>query len=165
MGRESTWAARGGDRSAGDGSLRLRQIETLVERAPHDCALDRAAERRDRSKIVDRAHPARRKHRFAGVHGERPDAVEVGSDGIAAHVREHEPGDIQALEPLERVPQREIVIRPGGRELRFVAQDYIRGFVLPNFYFHLTTAYGILRHCGVELGKQDYLGKIPMERF
>lgn len=53
--------------------------------------------------------------------------------------------------------QREIVIRPGGRELRFVAQDYIRGFVLPNFYFHLTTAYGILRHLGVPLGKTDYL--------
>jgi len=52
---------------------------------------------------------------------------------------------------------REIVIRPGGRELTFVARDYIRGFVLPNFYFHLTTAYGILRHLGVPLGKMDYL--------
>ncbi|MBN7138234.1 hypothetical protein A7A76_03910 [Lysobacter enzymogenes] len=53
--------------------------------------------------------------------------------------------------------EREIVIRPGGRELSFVARDYIRGFVLPNFYFHLTTAYGILRHLGVPLGKMDYL--------
>lgn len=53
--------------------------------------------------------------------------------------------------------EREIVIRPGGRELKFVARDYIRGFVLPNFYFHLTTAYGILRHQGVPLGKLDYL--------
>ncbi|QWP75041.1 DUF1993 domain-containing protein [Lysobacter sp. K5869] len=53
--------------------------------------------------------------------------------------------------------EREIVIRPGGRELTFVARDYIRGFVLPNFYFHLTTAYGILRHLGVPLGKMDYL--------
>ncbi|QQP97470.1 DUF1993 domain-containing protein [Lysobacter enzymogenes] len=53
--------------------------------------------------------------------------------------------------------EREIVIRPGGRELTFIARDYIRGFVLPNFYFHLTTAYGILRHLGVPLGKMDYL--------
>ncbi|SDY21431.1 hypothetical protein SAMN04487939_101279 [Lysobacter sp. yr284] len=53
--------------------------------------------------------------------------------------------------------EREIVIRPGGRELSFLARDYIRGFVLPNFYFHLTTAYGILRHLGVPLGKTDYL--------
>lgn len=53
--------------------------------------------------------------------------------------------------------EREIVIRAGGRELRFVARDYIRGFVLPNFYFHLATAYGILRHLGVPLSKTDYL--------
>jgi hypothetical protein len=34
--------------------------------------------------------------------------------------------------------------------------------VLPNFYFHLTAAYTILRHCGVELGKRDFLGGIPL---
>lgn len=53
--------------------------------------------------------------------------------------------------------EREIVIRPGGRELKFSAQDYIRAFVLPNFYFHITTAYGILRNQGVGLGKMEYL--------
>ena len=36
--------------------------------------------------------------------------------------------------------------------------DYLVGFALPNFYFHATTAYDILRHCGVELGKRDFLG-------
>jgi hypothetical protein len=41
--------------------------------------------------------------------------------------------------------------------------DYLNHFVLPNFYFHLTAAYAILRHNGVELGKQDYLGAIPMQ--
>lgn len=41
--------------------------------------------------------------------------------------------------------------------------DYLNHFLLPNFYFHLTAAYAILRHCGVELGKQDYLGGIPMK--
>ena len=40
--------------------------------------------------------------------------------------------------------------------------DYLNHFVLPNFYFHLTTAYDILRQCGVELGKRDYMGAIPM---
>jgi hypothetical protein len=40
--------------------------------------------------------------------------------------------------------------------------DYLNHFVLPNFYFHLTTAYDILRHNGVELGKRDYLGAIPL---
>jgi hypothetical protein len=40
--------------------------------------------------------------------------------------------------------------------------DYLNHFALPNFYFHLTTAYDILRHCGVEIGKRDFLGVIPM---
>jgi uncharacterized protein len=41
--------------------------------------------------------------------------------------------------------------------------DYLNHFVLPNFYFHLTAAYAILRHCGVEIGKRDFLGAIPMK--
>ena len=41
--------------------------------------------------------------------------------------------------------------------------DYLTHFVLPNFYFHCTAAYAILRHCGVEVGKRDYLGAIPMK--
>lgn len=40
--------------------------------------------------------------------------------------------------------------------------DYLNHFVLPNFYFHLATAYGILRHNGVEIGKRDFLGAIPL---
>ena len=41
--------------------------------------------------------------------------------------------------------------------------DYLNHFLLPNFYFHVTAAYAILRHCGLELGKADYLGGIPMK--
>jgi uncharacterized protein len=40
--------------------------------------------------------------------------------------------------------------------------DYLYHFVLPNFYFHRTTAYAILRHCGVDVGKRDFLGAIPI---
>jgi uncharacterized protein len=40
--------------------------------------------------------------------------------------------------------------------------DYLDHFVLSNFYFHLTAAYAILRHCGVDLGKRDFLGGIPL---
>ncbi|GAC1622191.1 MAG: DUF1993 family protein [Nevskia sp.] len=43
--------------------------------------------------------------------------------------------------------------------LNFTGIDYLHGFVLPNLYFHSATAYNILRHCGVELGKQDFLGR------
>jgi len=44
--------------------------------------------------------------------------------------------------------------------MSFKGQPYLVHFVLPNFYFHCTTAYDILRHCGVELGKRDFIGTI-----
>ncbi|WP_263143466.1 DUF1993 domain-containing protein [Pseudomonas sp. RIT-PI-AD] len=47
-----------------------------------------------------------------------------------------------------------------GRSLTLTGQDYLLNFVLPNFYFHLTTAYAILRHNGVEIGKMDFLGDV-----
>lgn len=40
--------------------------------------------------------------------------------------------------------------------------DYLHHFVLPNFYFDTTTAYAILRHCGVGIGKIDFMGAIPL---
>ena len=41
--------------------------------------------------------------------------------------------------------------------------DYLNHFLLPNFYFHVTAAYAILRHCGVDIGKRDFLGSIPIK--
>jgi uncharacterized protein len=41
--------------------------------------------------------------------------------------------------------------------------DYLNHFVLPNVYFHCSAAYAILRHCGVEIGKADFLGAIPLK--
>jgi len=40
--------------------------------------------------------------------------------------------------------------------------DYLKDFVLPNFYFHLTTAYSILRHNGIDVGKRDFIGSMPL---
>jgi hypothetical protein len=45
---------------------------------------------------------------------------------------------------------------------RMNSADYLNHFLLPNFYFHLTAAYAILRHCGVDIGKRDFLGAIPI---
>jgi len=50
----------------------------------------------------------------------------------------------------------QIVLRSG--ELNFTGQAFLLHFVMPNFFFHVTTAYAILRHNGVEIGKRDYLG-------
>jgi hypothetical protein len=55
--------------------------------------------------------------------------------------------------------EKEIVLPMRTRELRFKGAQYLLGFAWPNFYFHVTTAYNILRHNGVELGKQDFIGK------
>jgi hypothetical protein len=49
-------------------------------------------------------------------------------------------------------------LKLGGREIDMTGAYYVSFFALPNFYFHLATAYGILRHNGVELGKSDFLG-------
>lgn len=54
--------------------------------------------------------------------------------------------------------QRDIAFKAGPSELKFKGAGYVTSWVLPNFYFHVTTAYAILRHCGVELGKRDFLG-------
>jgi hypothetical protein len=56
--------------------------------------------------------------------------------------------------------QREIVLpMRSGDPLRMQGEDYLRFWVLPNFFFHVTTAYALLRHAGVEIGKADYLGR------
>jgi len=48
----------------------------------------------------------------------------------------------------------------GGEPRRFTGEAYLKHFVLPNFFFHTTTAYALLRHNGVELGKGDFLGTL-----
>jgi len=53
----------------------------------------------------------------------------------------------------------------GGTSGQMKGADYLNYFVLPNYYFHLTTAYDILRHCGVEIGKRDFIGSIPLQRL
>jgi hypothetical protein len=60
---------------------------------------------------------------------------------------------------LEGAEERKISM-PWMRGKHFTGADYIREFALVNFYFHLTTAYAILRHNGVPLGKMDYTGEL-----
>ncbi|MDE3240098.1 MAG: DUF1993 domain-containing protein [Paracoccaceae bacterium] len=54
--------------------------------------------------------------------------------------------------------ERTITVKAGPRELSFRAPVYLSSYAVPNFYFHMTTAYAILRSNGVELGKVDFLG-------
>lgn len=60
---------------------------------------------------------------------------------------------------FEGAEERPIEMKLPNTTLHFTGRDYILGFVLPNFYFHVTTAYDILRHNGIAIGKRDYLGE------
>lgn len=62
-------------------------------------------------------------------------------------------------EQIDGTEQKELSIKAGGQNLNMTGLMMLMHFSLPNFYFHITTAYNILRHNGVELGKMDYLGK------
>lgn len=62
-------------------------------------------------------------------------------------------------EAIDAAGERAITHGTGERARHFErGDDYLTGFVLPNFFFHVTTAYAILRHNGVPIGKRDYLG-------
>ncbi len=63
-----------------------------------------------------------------------------------------------AAEQIDGSEDHTITLKLRGTEVSFVGQPYLLNFVLPNFYFHATAAYLILRHNGVELGKMDFLG-------
>ena len=54
--------------------------------------------------------------------------------------------------------EKDIHLKLGPREVTFKGMQYLLGFALPNFYFHVVTAYDILRHNGVEIGKRDFIG-------
>ncbi len=58
----------------------------------------------------------------------------------------------------EGAEDRTIVVKAGSRELSFPGAQYYAGYAIPNFYFHMTTAYAILRANGLDVGKGDFLG-------
>ncbi|MBE9006934.1 DUF1993 domain-containing protein [Fortiea sp. LEGE XX443] len=62
-------------------------------------------------------------------------------------------------EQIDGSEERTITLQIRDNTLTFQGMPFLLYFVLPNLYFHVTTAYDILRHCGVELGKQDFLGQ------
>lgn len=65
--------------------------------------------------------------------------------------------DRSAIDGREESP---VKIKVGGHEIDFAAQRYLLQFALPNFFFHVTTAYALLRQHGVAIGKRDYLGAV-----
>jgi len=98
--------------------------------------------------------------RLAGL---EPDAVEDNEktfDELIERVR-NVIAFLDTLEPeqIEGSEDRPITFRPRGADVTMAGQVFLLNFVMPNVYFHITTAYDILRHNGVVLGKPDYLGR------
>lgn len=61
-------------------------------------------------------------------------------------------------EQIDGTEDKKITLHLRSRDLTLDGYAYLTGFVIPNLFFHVTTAYDILRHNGVELGKRDYIG-------
>jgi uncharacterized protein len=104
--------------------------------------------------------------RLAGVEPPRYEDNETTIDELKARLA----NTVAFMKTLDR----RAIDAAGEREITFPlgptnkghmkGDDYLNHFVLPNFYFHRTAAYAILRHCGVEIGKRDFLGAIPLRR-
>ena len=97
--------------------------------------------------------------RLGGVDVPRYDDVETDFAGLQARLE-------KTLAFLDTVPReaidagadRDITIGTGANQRHFKGQAYLLHYALPNFYFHAATAYDILRHNGVEIGKRDFVG-------
>lgn len=99
--------------------------------------------------------------RLAGLEVPKWDDGEASFDDLRARIR-------KAIDYVQSIPAAQIdgseareVVLPmrSGDPLRFTGEAYLKQWVLPNFFFHMTTSYALLRHAGVELGKADYLGR------
>lgn len=73
---------------------------------------------------------------------------------------------IESVDPaaFEGAASRAVELRFPGVELDFVGDGYLYSFALPNFYFHVTMAYALLRQAGLEIGKIDFLGQLALTR-
>jgi uncharacterized protein len=103
--------------------------------------------------------------RLAGVEPPSVPDTETTIDQLKARLA----STVAYLKTLDRKQidastEREIKFPLGGNITgQMKGEDYLNHFVLPNFYFHLTAAYAILRHLGLDIGKRDFIGTIPVK--
>ena len=95
-----------------------------------------------------------------------PPTVKPGIDyaGLQALVKEAR-DELAALTPetVNGLIGRDVTFKLGERALPFTAEGFLMSFSLPNFFFHATTTYDILRHRGVPLGKRDFMGRLNLK--
>jgi hypothetical protein len=106
-------------------------------------------------------HAKRATARLAGVEAPVYEDTEASFAELKARI-DKTIAFIKTVKPaqIDGSEAREITLKLGGNTRTLSGQTYLLHNALPNFFFHVTTAYAILRHCGVEIGKSDFLGQI-----
>lgn len=101
--------------------------------------------------------------RLAGIEIPKYDDVEQTIPELKARIAKTI-GFIMSVPPagIEGSAERDISMKIAGKDTVLKGAQYLLGHAYPNFYFHCTTAYNILRHNGVELGKRDFLGAVVL---
>lgn len=107
-------------------------------------------------------HAKRATFRLAGKEPPVTEDKETTIDELRARIRTTL-DMLKSIDPkaMEGGETRELEIPLGGAKAKVPAADYLLHLAMPNFYFHLTTAYDILRSAGVEIGKRNFLGALP----
>ncbi|WP_280155256.1 DUF1993 domain-containing protein [Piscinibacter sp. XHJ-5] len=99
--------------------------------------------------------------RLAGVDAPKFEDNETTFDQLRERIRKTI-DYVQSVPPaqVDGTEDKDIAIPRRDGTLTMKGEPYLREYVLPNFFFHVTTAYALLRHNGVDLGKKDYLGLV-----
>jgi hypothetical protein len=150
----------------------LKALSAMLDKAvAHAAGTGEDAEAYLSRRLIDDMHPLVKQVQIAC---DGPKLCAARLSGIDAPVNEDTETSIAELQAriaatldyLASVPRetidgqedKDVVLKFPGGEWPFKGQGYVVGFAVPNFFFHLTTAYGLLRGAGVPLGKRDYLG-------
>jgi hypothetical protein len=150
----------------------LKNLGAILEKGQtHAEARKIAVDVLSSSRLIADMFPLSRQIQIASDHAKGAAARLAGVDVPKYEDKEQTLEDLQAriaktvafLETFKAAQidgseERDIVLPLRDRDLRFKGQEYLLGFALPNFYFHVVTAYNILRGNGVEIGKHDFLG-------
>lgn len=97
--------------------------------------------------------------RLAGIDNPKFEDVESTIPDLKARIaRTREFVNSVPAASLDGAEDRDISIQAGSQTLEFKGLPYLLGFALPNMYFHMSMAYAILRHNGVDIGKRDFIG-------
>jgi hypothetical protein len=119
-----------------------------------------------RFQIVSVAHHSRGAIEAAktGVFAPSAGKPDLDYAALQALVKEAR-NELSALSPeaVNALAGRDVIFKLGDRALPFTSEGFLMSFSLPNFFFHATTAYDILRHKGAPLGKRDFMGRMKLK--